>query len=277
MGDFDRVLGVIRGPDGEAFLRGMRSVYRGELSDTSQAESLGLTKGSELTTTGYLVGNVAKEYINWVDAGRELPASRPPEALLAGREVVDLGCSFGRWLWYFERHARAAIGVERQPEYIALAEVLAFREGFSTPRIIEGSIDELDLLLEPASATLAFSRIVWNHLEIRAALAKTAAVLRKDGVLWLEVETFAFAWRSLFTERRVVSRIRAAFGVVNSGVCELTGRQLALRRKGRMHDVHRPAHPSQRWWLRAIADAGFSGVRCVAEARHSMVFMGTRP
>ena len=85
-----KVCDTISQPSGDQLLKLLRAMFQGQsskqLSQTfptsliDQAGDLGMTQGIaedlSLTTEGFLVANVAKEYWNWIDQGLY---STPPE------------------------------------------------------------------------------------------------------------------------------------------------------------------------------------------------------
>lgn len=274
-------------PDGEPLLRLLAAIYRGDSFDAllqstdprilRLASSLQLVEQSdhslELTDPGYLVGNVAKEFCNWLDSGRRMPPPRPPDDLLVGRDLLDLGCSFGRWLWEFQSVARSVVGVEMQPEYLELGRALAQRTGITPPKIHCGSAEELERFIAPSSLDFVFSRLMFNHVRIKSTLRKVAATLRKGGIFWLQVETLSLAINNFLRgERRLRSKLFAAFGVVNSLVCLATGRQLSLKAGGRMHSVHRPAYPTLGWWKSALSKIGLRDFQLIEHRERFMAF-----
>lgn len=258
-------------PTGEILLRYMRDAFydhqgvhsSNTYSDETVQKALDLglivTRGKRhtLTSQGYIVGNVAKEYCNWVDHGRLMPTPKPPNSMFDGLDVLDLGCSFGRWLWEFQRTAKSVVGLELQLEYVELGYALARCEGIEPPLIHQTHVEDLDRYVEPESIDFVFSRLVFNHVNIRVTLPKVAKVLRKGGRIWFQVETFRDAFHRIFEgEMRVRSRLRAAFAVCNTFVCTLTGRQMTLPVKGRMHASHRVVYPKLEWWKRSLERLG---------------------
>ena len=280
-GIIQNVCRAIVEPGGEGLLKLLRDVYYGADRDAlavrasegsvEQCVQLSLLRERQgrlsLTRMGYLVGNLAKEYCNWIDHGRHMPPPRPPDSFVRGKDVLDLGCSFGRWLWEFQTAARSAVGLERQWEYIELGRALAHREGIVVPDIKNGAAEDLDRHIAPSSVDLVFSRLVFNHVDIRKTLRKVRETLRAGGTIWLQVESIAAPIRELTRgERRLRSRAFAGFALLNSAVCVTTGHQLALPVPGRMHELHRPAYPTVQWWKRALCAAGFDGFRRVDSA-----------
>jgi len=267
-------------PAGEVLLRFLRDIYYGQQGEGSggtypaevalRAQELGLIGGSEgkhtLTDQGYIVGNVAKEYCNWIDHGRSMPTPRPPQSMIDGKDVLDLGCSFGRWLWEFQQTANSVVGLELQPEYVELGSALARCEGIEPPLIHKSGIEQLDQYIDDASKDFVFSRLVFNHVDLRTTLPKVAAVLRPGGVLWVQVETFRAAYRRVFQgEFRVRSRLLGAFALCNSIGCALTNRQMTLPVRGRMHAKHRVAYPPLSWWRRSLKRLGLDGFKIEAD------------
>ena len=281
---------IIAGPDCEPFLRGLREIYfgRNEAAWTHGepalrlAEKAGLLKihGQRLALTdaGYLVGNVAKEYMNYLDQGRELAGPKPPPEFLAGKDVLDLGCAFGRWLWHFQRTARSATGIEMQGEYIQLGRELAKREGVPVPNLIQDSIENLERHIAPESMDLVFSRLVFNHVWIRSTLHKAVVALRPGGVLWLQVGPFRAALYQLrHSEPRLRSKVLTVFQLFNSMLCTATGRQMSLHSQGRMHSVHKPAFPTVDWWQRQVAKEGLVDFTVVNYHPETVAFFARKP
>jgi SAM-dependent methyltransferase len=280
---------IVSGPDCESFFRFMRFVYFGDHDGAwkngeafvSRAKELGwlTVNGQRLTLTaaGYLVGNVAKEYSNYLDQGHQVVGPKPPVEFLEGKDVLDLGCAFGRWLWEFQRHARSATGIEMQGEYIQLGRVLAEREGVPVPRLIQDSIENLDRHVKPESMDLVFSRLVFNHVAIRPTLKKAVTVLRPGGILWLQVGPFRAALLHLAnTEPRFRSKVLSAFQLLNS-LSTMAGWQMTVRTKGRMHSHHKQACPTVGWWNRALSREGLIDFTVVNYNPQSVAFFARRP
>jgi len=283
---------AVESPSGLQLLRLLEAVYAGACSMEQQqstppeiieqAVDLGLLNNCRgrlsFSPPGYLVGNIAKEYCHWVDSNRHMPPPRPPEELYAGKDVLDLGCSFGRWMWEFQKLATSTLGVEFQQEYIELGRALAAQEKTPVPKIIHGSAEDLDQLVPDNSVDFVFARLVFNHVRIRSTLRKVAAVLRNGGVIWVQVDSLsASVRRSLKASGGSKLRNKAwiAFSVFNTVLYTMTGRQLELKVKGRMHSVHKPAYPSVRSWRAALLAEGFRDFRLV-ETGASSTFWATK-
>ena len=272
--NLQNVCQAILQPEGDDLLRLMRAVYLHQaekipliLSPQKQlldkARELGLLVAKvhqvDMTPMGYMIGSIAKEYCNWVDNQRRMPAPRPPESFIADKDVLDLGCSFGRWIWEFQPSARSVLGIELQPEYVELGKVLARKENKSVPNIIQDSAENLHAHVSPQSLDFIFARLVFNHIAIRSTLNQISEALRPGGIAWLQVETFSQTLKLfLRREKRLRSKVFQFFAVLNSLLCMVCGLQLSLRTKGRMHSVHKPAFPSLRWWKKTCASAGLT-------------------
>ncbi len=261
-------------PEGDNLLRLMRAVYLHQAEKIpltlipqkqilDETRKLGLLVGTEpqvdMTPLGYMIGSIAKEYCNWVDNQRRMPAPRPPESFIANKDVLDLGCSFGRWIWEFQPLARSVLGIELQPEYVELGKVLARRENKAVPNIIQDSAENLRAHVPPQSLDFIFVRLVFNHIAIRSTLRQIAEALRPGGIAWIQVETFSQLLKLfLRRDKRLRTKIFQSFAVLNSLLCMTCGLQLSLRTKGRMHSVHKPAFPSLRWWKKSCTAEGLT-------------------
>lgn len=292
---------TIRGPKGELFVRLMAEAYQTLASPTgdrhfvaefmalatnrgrtpasdereqaveaaiSTAEELGLLKTGSgwpvMTPAGFLVGNVAKEYCYFVDNGRKLPSPRPPAELFAGKDVLDVGCSFGLWLWEFQRAARSTMGIEAQEEYAVLGRALSVREGLDNPNIVAGRAEGLKEMVKPQSFDFVFSRLVLNYVKIRPVVAMMVDALRPGGTLWIQVDPARLLPRGLFL--RNMSWRQKGFlmlEVLNLPICSLTGHQLSVPSRGRMHARHQPANPPIWWWRNELRRNGLTDIRLV--------------
>lgn len=290
----------IRGVDGEAFVRLMGEAYQtlaashaghhfgsdfmelaaaasknGGSDDDSAAQAfrravkLGLIKleggKPEFTSAGFLVGNVAKEYCYFVEQGRRLPPPVPPSEMFSGKDVLDVGCSFGRWLWGFQKEARSALGIEAQEEYVVLGRALSLREGYSNPNISVGSAESLDALVKPDSFDFVFSRLVLNYVNVRPVLRKMAAALRRRGTIWIQVESPTLLPRWLLAPRGSIRRKGfVMLAALNLPYCLLTGSQVSVSSKGRMHGKHNPVYLPVWWWRREFERLGLTDFHEVA-------------
>jgi len=273
---------AISAPSGGQLLRLLTSVFEGvhdeellqkELGESvlEQGADLGLLKLYKkgqliLTASGYLVANVAKEYIHWINNNRQMPPPYPPDDFLQGKAVLDLGCSFGRWLWRFQKIAQSAVGLEMQQEYIELGRALADREGIPCPDIRQGSVEELSSYVADNSVDFVFIRLVLNHVYVTKTLLQIANVLRPGGIVWAQVSPWSTPFHPFLRDkgRELRHLFFAAFGIMNSLVFMTTHRQMSLRVQGRMHSAHKPVYLTLNAWKAACSRAGlndFQGIQ----------------
>ena len=259
---------VIGSPEGAQFLRFMSDAYYGKATRAGNsgpglaaAERIGMIKKNgvdvSLTTPGFLVGNVAKEYCHYVDLGRMTSPPKPSREMIAGKDVLDLGCSFGRSLWEFQRDAHSAAGIEMQQEYILLGRALSALEQVPLPRIIAADAESLDQHFGPGSLDVVFTRLVLSYVRIKPVLQKIVAALRPGGLLWIQVDSPRILPRQLLARggswRR---RGWALLALLNLNSCVLIGKQLSISVPGRMHERHQPAFLPLWWWRRILRGHG---------------------
>jgi SAM-dependent methyltransferase len=263
----------MRSEGADDLLRLLRNIYFQQESTGSadvdeaaapaiSARALGLIESSEprrfrLTKQGYRIANFAKEYSNWLDSGRQMPEGVTPE-VIGGRRLLDVGCSFGRHLATFGRLGAHAVGIELEEPYLQLSRVFAQREGIPRPVVAQATAASLPFVSR--SFDVVFCRLVLNYVPVRAALSEFARVLVPGGRLILAFGTFqdgvdfirTAKWRG--NTRTVAWR---TFGLMNSILLQLTGRQASLRARGRMYAVHTPTWPSTTWMARELGRQGF--------------------
>jgi SAM-dependent methyltransferase len=254
-----------------------------ELLEMAQRASLvdGGGRTPRLTPRGYLVGNVAKEYCNWLDAGRTIPEQVPARELFAGKDVLDVGCSYGRWLWEFQKHgARSVTGIELQPEFTVLGRALARLEGLEPPSIAVGSVEALSDHFPDSSFDFVFSRLVLTHVPLRRALPPFVRVLRPGGTFWIQIESFLAGVVRIGRELNsgtLRGAAFAAFGVANAVLFSMLGTQVSVRSPGRrMHSKHQPVYPIAAAWRRALEQSGARDCRTEFRNHYSLVVTGTR-
>lgn len=262
---------------GETLCRFLREVYfadakrgsffitHGEVSNrmVDIAKSLHLVEergaqGLRLTPLGYELGNFAKEYCSWIDHGRSLPEGVTPE-LLAGKRVLDVGCSFGRHLVNFMKHGASAYGLDFQENYLRLSRIFAAWEEVPPPHVIRA--DGQTLPFKSAEFDVVFCRLVINYLDINVTVSEFARVLRRDGTLVLLTETTHSALRYLWSSQWLGNGRATAYsllGFVNALVLQMTGRQMRIRTSGRMHRSHSPVWPTKQWLQQCLIRHGFA-------------------
>jgi 2-polyprenyl-3-methyl-5-hydroxy-6-metoxy-1,4-benzoquinol methylase len=261
---------------GADFCRFLRRVYFEELRTghvaeaaaaepalAARAHSLHLLRpdraGARLTDVGYEVSNVAKEYANWLDGGRKLPDG-VPASILDGQRVLDVGCSFGRQMIAFAQHGARVWGIDFQTTYLRLSSAFARQQGLSRLRVARARAEQLPFL--PGSFDVVFCRLVLNYVaDVDGTIAEFSRVLKPGGTLVLIIEPLGAPVRSLLKSKWLGNTRTIAFilfGLLNTVIVELGGRQLVLRRQGRMHTQHSPVWPTGRWLTRHLAAQGFS-------------------
>lgn len=279
---------------GADFCRYLRRVYFEELQTghvaepsaadadlATRARNLGLLRpegaASRLTDVGYEVGNVAKEYANWLDSGRKLPDG-VSASILEGRRVLDVGCSFGRQMIAFAQHGAKVWGIDFQNTYLRLSSAFAQQQGLGKLRVARSRAEQLPFL--SGSFDVVFCRLVLNYVsDVDGTIAEFGRVLRPGGVLVLIIDPISMPVRSLWTSKWLGNTRSIAFilfGLLNTVIVELGGRQLVLRRQGRMHAQHSPVWPTGRWLNRHLAAGGFSPLQgsTLRDPRRPELFIG---
>jgi ubiquinone/menaquinone biosynthesis C-methylase UbiE len=214
-----------------------------------------------MTTLGYEVANVAKEYVHWIDGGRPLPGGVTP-AMVAGKRVLDVGCSFGRHSLNFALHGARVWGIEFQHTYLQLSRPFAARHGVATPKVARARAEQLPFA--DRSFDVVFCRLVINYVStITGTLDEFVRVLRPGGVVVLIVDPIAVPLRTVLTHKWKGNARTIAFtlfGLLNTAVLQTTGRQLTIRRRGRMHVQQSPAWPTSGWFTRQLRRRGIAPV-----------------
>jgi ubiquinone/menaquinone biosynthesis C-methylase UbiE len=246
-----------------------------------QARAFGLLDdiggAPRLTPLGYEVANVAKEYVHWIDGGRQLPGGVTPE-LLNGARVLDVGCSFGRHLLNFTLHGAAACGVDFQHNYLRLSRPFAARHGVTTLTLARAKAEHLPF--RSGAFDVVFCRLVINYVSnIDATIGEFTRVLRPGGTLVLIVDPIEIPLRAVLTHKwrgNAKTMAFTLFGLVNTAVLQLTGRQIVITRAGRMHSQQSPAWPTLGWFARRLARHGFvpGNGSALALREHRGTFVG---
>lgn len=269
---------LLRGNEGERFCFFLRDAYAeakrvGHVSpgpaSSDRAAQIGLAKQLALleevapgvlqwTPAGYEIANVAKEYGNWIDGGRTLPEGVARE-MIAGRRVLDVGCSFGRHLVSFAASgASATCGIDLQENYLQLSRIMAARERVTAPRLSRAAAEQLPF--RDQQFDVVFSRLVLNYVSsVDKALSEMSRVLAPGGRLILRVDTLAESVRVLMRMRWIGNRrstIWQLFGIFNTLWLEATARQLSVKARGRMYGRHSPTWPRDAWLRRQLPRHG---------------------
>ena len=271
---------ALTAPDGLRFCRALRRWYYEELQSghvadprdpeerpfIQRAVALDLLEARapgrfRMTPIGYEIGNVAKEFANWMDTDRQLPEG-VVAAMLAGKRVLDVGCGFGRHLFGFHMRDATVVGIDFQHNYLRLSRVFAAQQGLTPPPVSRARAEALPF--QARSFDVVFCRLVINYVpDIDHTIGEFVRVLTPRGLLLLTVEPLEGPIRTLLTSKWIGNGNTIAFtlfGLLNTMIVELGGRQLMVRRSGRMHAQHSPAWPTARWISRRLAAHGFEPV-----------------
>jgi len=228
----------------------------------------------ELTNNGYILGDICKEYCNWVDNSRHMPQPKPPFEFYQDKVVLDLGCGIGRWLWEFNT-AKELIGIELEKDFIEAANILSKKESKQPISIINASVEEMEKHVKQGLIDFVFCRLVFNHVYIDSTLAKTYNTLVEGGKFWLQVENYHSPLATLIHQKRMRGKMRALFAMFNTLVYMAFRKQISLKVKGRMHDVHKPVYPPSKTWLKSLRLANFKDVT-VQQLANSYIFIATK-
>jgi len=213
------------------------------------------------TAAGQRVADSLREYVLWLERGRQLSAGEDQPALRAkqftGQRVLELGCGFGCNLLSMAPHAARTVGVDLVPTYLQMSRILADREG----------IPQLDLVLAPAES-LPFAPERFDTVLIRAAfqcldpisvLPEAARVLTPGGKLLIVTSSFGQLLRRLIaTPGQWLRRDHLRFElltVLNSVSLQVRG-QPAWVRPGRSRNEY-AVYLSRGWMRRRLREAGF--------------------
>ncbi len=233
---------AILGDMGEPLLRFMREVFfqRATFSIdqriVSTAWQLGwITKVNNdlcgLTAHGAQVADSAREYCNWLDDNRGLPAGISEEEV-SGKAVLDLGCGFGRHVFAASRSASLAVGLEAEQAYIQMSSILRYREGITSARFVCGQSERLpfaDGLFDIIICTRSL-----QYMEASIVIPEIARALRIGGKLYLVVHTFQQFIIELKGRPQQPFKLRDKLGLarkmINSLILSWAGKQLFGRK-----------------------------------------------
>jgi ubiquinone/menaquinone biosynthesis C-methylase UbiE len=274
------LIDALMNPRAPEFCRVLRRLYYEELNAGSvdaivppaEAASLALAVTLDLlrpgprpnslrfTPLGYEIGNVAKEYANWLDAGRALPDGVEP-SLVQGRRVLDVGCGFGRHALGFSMAGGRVTGIDFQHNYLRLSSAFAAQLQLAPPAVARARAESLPFRTD--TFDVVFCRLVINYVAITRTLDEFARVLAPGGILVLVVDPLTMPLQTLaasnwWRNKRTVAF--ALFGLLNTMVLQTTGRQLTIRTRGRMHAQHSPAWPTAGWFSRRLRRHGFAPI-----------------
>jgi len=178
------------------------------------AAELGWVDAAEqlrLTVLGATIADSLREYLWWLERGRELPKMRAAASLhpdrLAGRRVLEIGCGFGCNLLSLQASGVDAFGIDREPLYLQLSPLLAGLANVPPPRVACAAAEQLPVASSSVDAVLSHSSI--QYMNIPRVLAEIARVLRPDGIALVVTAHFLGYARSVLTRRGIVTAPRA--------------------------------------------------------------------
>lgn len=164
---------------------------------------INLLDGGEvrLTDLGWKVGHALREYLYWEEQGRRMSRTEWAHSLseehFSGSDVIEIGSGFGRNLFSLQTVTRSIVGIEIEPLYNPLSEILADVAGVEPPRVITGRAEALPLSNESADIILSINSMPYMQIEL--ALAEMCRVLRPGGRAIICTSTSPFAGAYLHT------------------------------------------------------------------------------
>lgn len=221
-------------------------MFKLSLSQPAQASPsvLGLSRdlgwvesgSTRLTTLGWLVGDVVREYQFWIERGRKTHGEDDHPLLAAeryeGKTVLEPGSGFGCNLLSLSRRPGRFVGVEPVGLYRQLTPIFAEREGVPEPLVFEGSGESLPFSDDEFDVVLCYSS--HQYMDIRLALREMARVLRPGGQLQIIGGTLdAYArnmGRRVFEGRELKPALKYALTVANTLGYEYLGRRFVIPR-----------------------------------------------
>lgn len=235
-------------PDGRA-LACARELKLIESADPSQPR---------LTALGAQICDGVKQYVNWLDHPHELARGVTPD-MVRGRHILDVGCGVGCAMLTFLRYGAASVtGADLMPSFLTLCRVFAAREGLSAPRLVTAT--GATLPFARGVFDFVFSRLALNYMPAEDAVGEMARVATDGAWLVVTLNLLPWEWRTFLDNVRSLRARSVAYGVfkfMNGSLYHLTGRQVTLRYRGRMHAVHSPVYHTVRSVRRLLARHGF--------------------
>ncbi|MBX3272393.1 MAG: class I SAM-dependent methyltransferase [Sandaracinaceae bacterium] len=187
---YPRLLELLRGDDGRAFMDYMRALSEGRRAlppkhVIAQAHELGLVGrwGIRVTSLGQRVGDSLREYLYWEERGRDLPRAEAVPELRRdahrGARVLEVGCGSGINLLSLHGFAAELVGLDPDPVYLALGRVLAELAELPAPETVCAMAEAIPLPDESFDVALVIGAL--QYTEILPTLEEVARVLKPGG------------------------------------------------------------------------------------------------
>lgn len=186
---------ALLGSGSDDLIRFIVDVAMDRNSGTTSAEILEVAEKLELVTpgtqvltrTGNLLADSLREYSFWQERGQQLPSEGEVDhlsrAYFSGKKVVEIGCGAGCNLWSLQTVSQDGIGVEPEPVYPLIGEILCEREGIPAPEIKLGSAEALPLKDEAFDVAICITS--HQYMDVAAALKEIVRILRPGGEVLL--------------------------------------------------------------------------------------------
>lgn len=232
--------------------------------DTAEFEDLARRSGwidaesGDLTELGMFICDPLREYLFWVERGRDLPFTGHGLGLmensLRGKKVLEIGSGSGMNLFSLTEPAAEVVGLEPVDLYRQMCEIIAEREGIDGFSVEPGSAEKLPFSDERFDTVLCVT--AHQYFDIERALHEIARVLKPRGELIIIGGTIGkFAMDQL--KPAVSSPLQAGKVYLKTMVNTLgymAWRRRLLMRRSKWTTAH-PVYPSRRALQRMIEDA----------------------
>lgn len=215
---------------------------------------------TKLTTLGWLVGDVVREYRFWIERGRKTHGEDDHPLLAAeryeGKTVLEPGSGFGCNLLSLSRRPGRFVGVEPVGLYRQLTPIFAEREGVPAPLVVDGSGEALPFPDAEFDVVLCYSS--HQYMDVKPALREMARVLRPGGQLQIIGGTLdAYAKNSglrVVKDRKLKPALKYAMTVGNTLGYEYLGRRFLVPKGAAATTA--PVYPRDTFMWRWIREAG---------------------
>jgi SAM-dependent methyltransferase len=258
---------ILLGPSSDELIRFIVDVAMGRNATEAPAKTVELAQGlglvvpgtQALTRTGYLLADSLREYTFWLERGRQLPCEGTvphlSSAYFAGKKIVEIGCGAGCNLWSLRAVSQDVIGIEPEPLYPLVGQILCEREGIPAPEIKLGSAEALPL--GDGEFDVAICITSHQYTDVTAGLKEIVRILRPGGEVLLVGGTLD-TYLKVGSERIRRGSLRAikpfAVTVANTLFYVAMGRRL-INQKGRGTTAY-PVYPTVGYMKRQLQSLG---------------------